>query len=864
MDALSGRSLAGHWRARPPVVRSAGLPSSALRALRSSDVHRFLDEALSTDAEVHRRAVLLAARLHTVIGEGSGPLRSLLVGLRRCVHGRTQPAQRLLGVDVRAALPATELRLLDEYLDALQRRSSGHAALAEAVTAAGASVPDHLCEQVSDPMMRRALALASPSLLDTVEKWIRNPRRRPQRQKLVRLAKYVARAAAKTSPFSTFTVSSPAQWVPGGELFDPGPVVPTRGVLDADGAFLARTRAALAEDPQLRDTTALSVNPSATVIDGKITFLGSAAGEPLWTLAVTPLVQVCLDRAARAGTLGGLVSELASTLNHSRADVQRLVGRLTDAGLLQATPPVPDHAARPWRELAGWLHDHRDSELAEVCKLLDEMDAELARDVPVADVPAHRARCFAVQRAAASLADRLGIAPPAALHETAVAPGMRGTCGADAWRAALADLDVVRRWIPVFDPALALRALLGPWVRARFGAGARVPFVALHEAVQHELAEGTRRDDVGLDLRELLGAGAVPWSAPLERVVTPRLRELAGLRAAAAGVAEIEPDRDGVRRLDPLVLAQQIAQWPDWLGAGTSSGCYVQPSDRGLVLNVIHGGDDRGTSRLRQLWRRAGGDLDSPVLQDDGADPVSAELGGLLSSGLNVRERGAPYEIEYPGSVPVAPPRNRLPLADLVIEHDPERDDARLTSTRLGRRVRPLHLGMSSDFTLPRAAAFLVRALGSASLLHPTAPPLIPLLDGAPPAEPVHHPRVEVGRVVLQRARWLLPTAALPRRRPGTPDLEHLVELGGALRELGVPPRMFVRAWGGEIRGDVAKARKPVYVDLAAPLLVAVFEQVANGSALVIIDEALPDPSTTGDRVVEFFVELSDDEVDGG
>ncbi|MFI6733490.1 hypothetical protein ACIBI9_11240 [Nonomuraea sp. NPDC050451] len=78
-----------------------------------------------------------------------------------------------------------------------------------------------------------------------------------------------------------------------------------------------------------------------------------------------------------------------------------------------------------------------------------------------------------------------------------------------------------------------------------------------------------------------------------------------------------------------------------------------------------------------------------------------------------------------------------------------------LRSKRLGRRVVPLHLGLAAEFGLPPAARFIERVFGPGYLLHPGSPPLVRM--GRVPSEVTRYSRVEAGRVVVQRRRWLAP-----------------------------------------------------------------------------------------------------------
>src|SRR5207302_1870921 len=138
-----------------------------------------------------------------------------------------------------------------------------------------------------------------------------------------------------------------------------------------------------------------------------------------------------------------------------------------------------------------------------------------------------------------------------------------------------------------------------------------------------------------------------------------------------------------------------------------------------------------------------------------------------------------------------------------------------------------------------------------------------------PPSGVVRYPRVEVGDVVVQRARWLVPTAQVPRRGRGEPDADHLLRLVAWLARSGIPCRCFVRAWRND--GDkLAKSRKPLYVDFANWFLAMGFEHQVGTSEHVLFEEALPapedavggDPNDPNDptdpSVTELVIEISD------
>jgi hypothetical protein len=172
---------------------------------------------------------------------------------------------------------------------------------------------------------------------------------------------------------------------------------------------------------------------------------------------------------------------------------------------------------------------------------------------------------------------------------------------------------------------------------------------------------------------------------------------------------------------------------------------------------------------------------------------------------------------------------------------------------------------MMADPLLPPAARLMLAGFGQSYLLHTTFPLLNPPPGAADAVTRV--PRLQVGRLTLQRARWIAPRSAVPLRGPAEPDADYLLRLVRWLRTHGVPPTCYVRVvqpdgpWQARV---FAKSRKPLFIDFANFFLVLTFEHLVRSSAgEVWFDEALPAPEKScgpfphDPRVTEFIVELS-------
>jgi hypothetical protein len=863
--------LLGRTRvAARPVLRTAGVPIGALARLRCPASFALAGEIdqrarrLATDADA------ISARLHAVIGGlPAGALKAAVVGLRRAVfHGR-MPATREWNAGVAAALPDSLAGALTEWTAALRAQDDLRPQLSGLLAAEIETTRVGLREIVRAPSFRRALAVASPALFDEATKWLADPTRAVRRPSLVQLSTYVARAATKTSPFSTFTSSGLAAWSDDGPAVHCDDRITVHGVLEMNGYLLQHVVSALCGG-RWSSKLRLRVNPSATLAGDVVRFLGRPPAEPIVAIPATPAVRECLR------LLAGPDGLTADDLRHRLGDrAERFLDHLVESGLLERVAPVPDLAADPLGELERWLAANGDD-----VHLVRRVRHLLRTSVPVDDVDAHVARLRAVRGALDALLARAGLSATsglAAVHENAVATATVGRMSVRSWRPALDDLDIVRHVLAATDPALPYRLALGEFCVERFGPGSTVPVVALHDAVARELAreDSLDRSDAAAEIARFgrLGAPAVDSLAGSRLA---RLRELDRVRRELRRLMLSSPVVDSAIRVDPRTLHRAAAAWPGWLGAPPSVAFYLQVEPVGgsvrLILNSAHGGYGRGCSRVLHLIGEAGGTAfnDDEARTPGGA--LLAEFGGMFGFSLNVRRPSVPYEIDYPFTSSRRPAEQRIPVNDLHVVHDPALGTVKLVAKGLGAQVKALHLGMMADLMLPPAARMMAQAFGAGYYLHPSQP-LPAVGTPAVPGTVTHVARVEVGRVVLRRARWIAPTPQVPARTKGDRDAEYLRRIVAWLREHGIPARCFVRAPVGQPGAGwfLDRSYKPAYVDFASWYLTLAFERrLERAGPVVIFEEALPSPEDalgvdpSAARVRELIVELTGAEAAGG
>lgn len=887
-DSGNSEAAGGAYRVESPVVaRVAGLPASVLAPLRMDASWALVEQLLGADAALEREGSDLGQALFDHIGAlSTDPVKPRLVALRRAVHNRRTPGEREWNEEIAAALPGELAKAVHQWLGQLGGRQRLLVQLRSVLNSEYQDKVPELRAAVAHPMFQHALLHASPALFDEVRKWLADGRRSLRRRTLVGLARFLSRAAAKTSPFSTFTYCALGTWTEVGPAVRFRGDLDVRGVVELDRRVLGRVVRALERRPGLRAELPVRLNPSATVAGKAVTFLGPWPEEPILSLPLSPALSECMRVASAApGTLAQLSARLSEELAADPADLLGYLDKLVECGLLNTSPAVPDQSSDPLDGLLRWLESIPpvDEGHSAAIALIGDLRRILDHGVETGDIAAGLARRDGAARAMAGLETALDLpsTPPELLrkrtfHETAMFTNARVQCSLASWRPALDDLNVVRSWLAVHDWLLPTRLALGTYVRRRFGAGASVPFPMLHRAVQQDLALPESQCPPWLAAtRPFLRPSTPVWPHELEQSTVPRIAELYQLRLDSARTVLAVPEHDGVLRVDPRELADLAGSWPSWVRPTASIACYLQPflveDDLRVVVNMVAGGYGRGRARWLRLAAQSGSVVPEWQYRTSTApDLAVAELSGTFDASVNLRTPLAPLEVDYPFTASDRPAAQRIPLCELVVVHEPDADLLDLVDPRRGIRVRPAHLGMMGDPLLPPAIRLLLTAFGPSHLVNPSAPTVYPLEEQENETEVYRLPRVEVGRVVLQRTRWIVAAASVPARENGGDEADHLLRLAGWLRSHGIPDRCYVRVlepegeWADQL---FAKSRKPVFVDFANPFLLLTFEHLlADRTGQVVFEEPLPvpelgccpDPATPS--VTEFIVELSTNE----
>lgn len=858
------------------VIRLAASPVSVLDGLRCARSWRTAGNLVRLRAEITDAAADLSELLHSAIGAaGDGELKARLVAVRRAVHrGRHINPARLADVPADLAVP------VQEWTARLAERDRLLTALPDQLEQDWAASYESLRVAARLPAFQLGLVHANPDMFQALHKWF-DTGRAPQRQTVLRLAQYLVRSAAKTSPYSTFTGSGLAAWGQADDIVElPGHLAMTRSVAstatEISVGSLHRIARAVCERPEVVGGCRIRLNPSATITDDALVFLGRRPVEHVHSLALTPTLRRVMELTTHEGTLDELRGRLlARAADEHRVDV--FLRRLVALGVLELVPPLADQSPDPVADLRAWLHELRQPGLERLDRTLHGVHEALS-GYPATTAPGDRvairgAVIHGLDTALREVGDHAHLNSPKltqefarySFYENAVYPGTAAVLDRRSWQPLLDDLDAVRTLLGLIGPDLPFKLTLGSLFDGRYPAGAQVPLLVFYRDVLAEQSAAASN-----------AASRGSWPAfgrfagkdsPVEAV-----RELYRLRAAGKRLlGERTPDRDGVVRVDPEEVRTLAKEWPNWVRTPTSVAVYCQLADAAhgpeLVVNNISCGFGRGRNRVRHILDTL--DLQAGAPPEPGPaagrdDVLFAEFEAVARSAVNVRKPGVRLVVDYPGVRSVREHDDLLPVNDLYVRRGDDGLPA-LVSRRLGKQICPVHPGLG-DRLLPPAARFMVEAFGESNTWFGAHTELRMTSDPRADDGLRHLPRLMVGNVVLRRAMWMTRADRLPRRADATTDAAWMLKVAGWLAEHGIPERCFVTVLDPAALGQGDNSQgpgndtKPNYVDFASMLLLLGLERrLAEPDAIVQISEMVPDPGQVGgERVAEYIVELNE------
>jgi lantibiotic biosynthesis protein len=688
---------------------------------------------------------------------------------------------------------------------------------------------------LSDSRIRRALAVGSPSLLGTVERFERSGLApRDAEQMRAKLLRYLIRMSTRPTPYGLFAGVALGSWDAVTDLSIRSTCATTR--TRPDMAWLMDLVMSLEANPLIRKRLDWCANPLAAIQAGRVALAeraptGKGGPGPPVSLRATGAVKRALLLARKPIPYEDLAARLCETTPSATPEkVERLLTELWEQTFLltDLRPPLTTHS--PARYVAERL-----ARIPEAAGELARLNAFLA-----AAADWDRMGPEGSPQAFGSLLALAG-APPDGSRESPVqvdmAMSVQGRLGSTLAAEAARGAELLLRLSPSPGGSSSLAAYRQAFV-GRYGHDREVPILELLNpntglgppALHGHLATGPEPSRAARRARTLL---QLACTALRQRDRVVQLDETCLER-----LETWSPDRETAPQsldINILVAARSAAaiDGGDYVVAvGPNLGATAAGRNLGRFADLL------GPDGLRALERTAAAE------QAHAPDQVWAELVYLPSSfrsaNVVIRPPVRPYEIPL-GVTPGVPASHVIPLDELVVGVEHGRFSVRWPAA--GKRVIVSSGHMLNPHTAPHEGRFLVDISNDGRAVFSS-------FDWGPAEFFPHLPRVQAGRIVLRPAQWRIHKDDLTT---GSADA-YRRSLDRWREEWDVPRHVFLSAGDNRLVLDLEQAAQ-------AAELRSELQKLPEGGS-VIVQEVLPGfdeawlPGPGGLYYSEFIVPL--------
>lgn len=859
----------------PFIVRVAGLPSSVLRDFADSLCVEQLASIRDLEKQVAELRQVTVDWLYDQLTSLDPLVRRDALALKRdCFNGRDIDRHRRRKhwthfVELPGGEVLSRLMGLEDELKAARKQFH------EFYRSQLATERRSLLRHAAHPGFQRGLALSSPSLVRGLDRLARKPvdaygRREKKAERSI--LRYLSRAAAKLSPYSTLTKlglgMAPSEGSPGnarfvGESWQESSLVRSKRYLIDQCAEL------LLRHPAVKGHVSIIVNQTLeTLENGRFRFLRPAAlkldaeSQQLETLppsqvtlklsgALVDWLRQALDQPVNyTECVDAMVREFNA--QHDEDLKSTLIDHLEkflDIGVFVQRYPWPSYEPHLEKRLLDFLEGLPDRSLLQrpISVLRKLVDLELGfatADDPSAALSAIESsipELFEAVKATAELGasvqlewqDSHNIYEDVFVTARDTDHGEIAQLPQPKAREILRAGDLIWRLGFLFEKKHELLFALDELMRSRWPERTTVPFLELFNEAKtlwnQYLSHLASKDTSAFD------PYALPAIDALEQL-RQRIRQ---------GVDELETPADIGLTLPMDQLEELLQKVPERFQPPVGPCLFTQATDSSgdqWVAHRIFEGNGRFSSRFTPLMsgEMLEGYLDRFIERSDIEDGLGPGemVDPIFTRGntVNLHWPQTRRVLETPGEHSDLPAARRLTLQDLKVRRGEERGVLTLEDSA-DRRVIPCYLSNLHNAFIPPLIKFL-NLFGTVTRGGFGPRNIAASIDGAEILQ-----RISIGPLIVRRQRWYI-------ERENVPDLTELsaAEAFMALDKwrcrLQLPHRVYLIE-RVSARFMLEDTWKPQLLDFRSPSFVAIFQAAlaaAPADQRVVLAEALPDP----------------------
>ena len=859
------------WTSGFALCRKGALTFAALSQLSQSHTGALLEQAAQLRATRGAEREQLLGLLYQLASAVTPEQRNLLIELQRDVYNDRTPTPTALTFAAQAlGGSAAELSAW------LSSRADEEELLRSAETVAGEELDEAhraLIRLASREEVRQGLLLANRRVYGEVRRLVHHAAAKASdkrtRHTEATLVSFLYRMALKTSPFGAFTELS----------------LKLRGALDErDTLVVNETRARrmvrlsraflqwMAEElprqltecwddlPHFLANTAQEGSEKIHFfVPGSFGATDETGGDRFVRLSLTPPVRALLSTVADGPQPRGRLANQLMASGVPEGSARTMIDRLVEVGLLERSLGLAEQDPEYTRHLAdavAALPGERALRCARVLRRLDDIE----RALPEAAASQREAELERVHELVQEFADILGI--PRLSEEQSrsyVFEDVARQQPLTAWDEELftgqrTQFATLQRLLPLFDDVALEQS-------------------GLYDLFTRHYGPAGRCEDLPTFYQLFANQGPVAISALMTGVDLPLAAQLQQFRQqfyAHLGdrLKNLTPGQS-VLQLDESWVEDLVAKFPESLPPWSSAAYALQffqrsASGPGIVVNNVVNGYGWAYSRFCALFADIAG-VPSPALQDRVAAQIrerelrerQVDITAVFGMNTNLHPRLTDLELVYPRCRGYGPRESMLTLRDIILIGDEQRRRIVPISRRDGQ---PLRL-FAHNFLFPAAGPNLYRFLCALTpLINYRGGLWTKYLRETESADVPQLPRLQLGRLVLDRRTWVWPVALLPSVEPSKRNgLASIMAAQRWQQRLGLPREGFFRflpahrssptptEWADEMRSWAIAARsvrqrKPYYLDFHNPLLCsALFKQLQESNeGFLMFQECLP------------------------
>lgn len=883
------------------LLRTGGMPINGLLAMRAADTMDKLYTLSSIQANLKAITPSLTERIEKEVPHLTDDrLRNKLITYKRDMYNHRRPKSR--AVDFVGELPQALLAEMEQWEADMEKMQDLKAQAQADFNREQPHARRVLQTTVNNHNFLNGVLLTSGDLFEKVNKYIETPIEEQNarlRKVEYTLATMLTRVAAKTSPFSTFSLVGQGLLAQDADLAETEfPSLAHRSQVRINWTPVLRVLDGLLKHPDVRPLLAYRVNRTLRVEENRLVLIqrkDSPATRPrVFRTTETPVsmdfnpamqMVIAIIRESEGGAL--LYPDLIERMSQAgpREAIEKFVNQLIDIQVIEPTVEYPEQS----RDILATVRNLIGTWQTEVAvRTSDHLQAisALIEQYRTGTVPVRSELLVSIRRRFEEIGDIVGLPTTARslgllVYEDAILEGATRVPAAE-WEEILSDLSFYQELAPLFDVKFRLQSVIAKMFVDRYGADGICTdtgefvrnLIPVHTQFIKPMVPGQLFADleIGNDI-------------PNIRALNDLKLEFLDLinRRFDEGETEIELTRE---ELAPLIgrVPASIKNRP------LSHEFFMQwvKDDRQslMVINQPYFGYLAFMSRFVEYFQEDGMvDRLRTYLSDLFAGTGAlAEVSGVYGFNANLHPRIAPYEMTFPATSFARGEEEEVPTVDwrdVSFVYDRDTDRVMIQHEKIGR-MNALYLGTLVPLMLPTIVRTLMNMFSNGNLIesyHTIRE--YELSDEVKQSQVRVYPRIRLGQVVVSRKKWMVPRAQLPMREAKESEFDYFCRVHEWRMNLNMPSRVFVRFVPmidsenpllGLLDRDSAQnapeldftEMKPQHIDFENPVLVRLLGKlIVDGTFGMVVEEMLPDvdqlPVQNGQEryVSEVIVEMS-------